>query len=99
MNPFSLIQTIIQASDHGVDYQEGGLYIRETETSDPIFLDAYYTMGDMIIASPDVRHAVARIDPNIPLDWSKEDGRRMILPVIIRFDYNMDPKTKPRSVG
>jgi hypothetical protein len=99
VNPFSLIQTIIQASDHGVDYQQGGLYIRETETSEPIFLDAYTTMGDMIIASPDVRHAVAPIDPNIPLDWSKEDGRRMILPVIIRSDYNMDPKTKPRSVG
>jgi hypothetical protein len=56
-------------------------------------------MGDMIIASPDVRHAVAPIDPNVPVDSSKEDGCRMILPVIIRSDYNMDPKTMPRSVG
>ena len=64
VNPFSLIQTIIQASDHGVDYQQGGLYIRETEASEPIFLDSYTTMGDMIVAS-DVRHTVTPIDPNV----------------------------------
>jgi hypothetical protein len=98
VNPFSLIQTIIQSSDYGVDYQQGGLYIRETEIAEPVFLDPHTRMGDMVVASPDVRHAVAPIDPNIALDWSKEDGRRMILPVIIRSDYNMDPQTKPRSV-
>lgn len=98
INPFSLIQTIIQSSQHGVDYQQGGLYVRETDDAEPVYLDAYSSLGDMIVASPDVRHGVAPIDPDVPLDWSKEDGRRMILPVIIRSDYNMDPKTKPRGV-
>jgi hypothetical protein len=98
VNPFSLIQTIIQSSDHGVDYQQGGLYIRETQTAEPVFLDPYTRMGDMVVASPSLRHAVAPIDPDITLDWSKDDGRRMILLVVIRSDYNMDPQTKPRSV-
>lgn len=98
VNPFSLIQTIIQASQHGVDYQQGGLYVRETEDGEPVYLDRFAALGDLIVASPDVRHGVAPIDPDVPLDWSKEDGRRMILPVIIRSDYNMDPETKPRGV-
>jgi hypothetical protein len=98
VNPFSLIQTIIQASNHGTDYQQGGLYLRETETAEPIFLDPHTKIGDMIVASPDVRHGVAPIDPDMPLDWSKDDGRWMILPVVIQSDYNMDPHTKPKGL-
>jgi hypothetical protein len=60
-------------------------------------LDLAYLRQGKFLAS--VGHTVVPIDPNIRLDWSEDDGRRMILPVIIRSDYDTDPKTNPRSVG
>jgi hypothetical protein len=97
VNPFSLIQTIIQASDFGEDYSSGGLYIRDGSGDEALFVDAYTEMGDMVVASTDVWHDVAPVDPGEKLDWEREDGRWIILPVIIRSDYNSEPLTKPQS--
>ncbi len=94
---FAKIQTIILASGFGKDYHQGGLYLRKNEKSDPIPIDPHAEIGDLLVLSPDVRHGVAAIDPNEPLDWSKTDGRWMILPIIIRSDYNQDPSTKPKE--
>ncbi|HYT89849.1 MAG TPA: hypothetical protein VEL76_14160 [Gemmataceae bacterium] len=97
-NPFALIQTIIQAADYGKDFETGGLYIRLSAESGPILLDPLTEMGDLVVASPAVRHGVLPIDPSSELDWRRSDGRWMILPVIIRSDYQADPATKPRMV-
>lgn len=98
VNPFAKIQTIIQASDYGLEFEKGGLYVRETPQSEMIFIDPLAPLGDLVVASPNIRHGVAPVDPQRELDWNAEDGRWMILPIIIRSDYNVDPTTKPRMV-
>lgn len=98
-SPFALIQTIVQASTPGVDYERGGLFMRTSESAPPIFLDEYTDVGDLFVLATDVRHGVAPIDPTKPLDWSLDTGRWMILPIVIRSDYTMDPALKPRQVA
>jgi hypothetical protein len=95
---FALIQTIVQASDYGEDFTSGGLYIRPSPESEPVLIDPHTEMGDLVVASPAVRHGVLPIDPSRELDWRRTDGRWMILPVVIRSDYQADPGTKPRMV-
>ena len=96
---FARIQTIIQASEVGRDFDAGGLYFREDEGSEEVLVDPHSEIGDLLVLSPGVRHGVATIDPEEEVDWSLERGRWMILPVVIRSDYDMDPETKPKSVG
>lgn len=99
VNPFARIQTIIQASEVGVDFRSGGLFMRPVEGGAVTALDEHTELGDLLILSPNVRHGVLPIDPGSAINWNHEDGRWMILPVIIRSDYNMDPSTKPKAVG
>jgi hypothetical protein len=96
---FARLQTIIQASAPGEDFQTGGLYLRTAEGAEAISVDEHSAPGDLMVLSPDVRHGVAPIDPETELDWSRDDGRWMILPIILRSDYNMDPDTKPKAVA
>ena len=44
-------------------------------------------------------HTITRKDLLDLVYRREEDRRRMILPAIIRSDYNMDTKTKPGSIG
>jgi hypothetical protein len=94
VSPFAKVQTIIQASIPGKDYFRGGLYI-----NDPVFgimnIDPLTTKGDLILASPGVRHGVASIDPDEPLDWEAENGRWIIMPIIINSDHVTTPGIKP----
>jgi hypothetical protein len=96
---FAKLQTIIQASTPGKDFQTGGLYLRESEGADVIMVEPHTDVGDLMVLSPDVRHGVAAVDPEADLTWSVDDGRWMILPIILRSDYNMDPETKPKAVA
>jgi hypothetical protein len=96
---FARLQTIIQASTPGEDFQTGGLYLRTAEGAEAISIDEHSEPGDLMVLSPDVRHGVAPIDPDAELDWSRADGRWMILPIILRSDYDMDPDTKPKAVA
>lgn len=96
---FAMIQTIIQASTPGRDFSEGGLYFRASEEAEPVYLDGGTEPGDLIVLTPNVRHGVAPIDPSARLDWELETGRWMVLPIILRSDYNMDPATKPRQIA
>jgi hypothetical protein len=98
-SPFALIQTIIQASTFGEDFFSGGLYVRHSANSKPEMIDHVTQMGDLIVASPHIHHGVAPIDADCKVDWSRSDGRWMILPVVIRSDYNTDVSTKPRMVA
>jgi hypothetical protein len=96
-SPFALIQTILQASCPGEDFQTGGLYFRKHEGGEIHRMDLLTQTGDLIVLSPQIRHGVAPIDPGEKLDWSRPDGRWIILPVIIRSDYTTDPRAKPRE--
>jgi hypothetical protein len=98
-SPFARLQTIIQASDPGVDFGSGGLYARASDGAPAASIDPQTRMGDLMVLSPGVRHGVAPIDPERELDWERDDGRWMILPVIIRSDYDQDPARKPRQVA
>jgi len=95
---FAKIQTLVQASDYGKDFRSGGVYYRLSPGADPIMLDERSELGDLLVLSPGVRHGVMAIDPERPLDWEADDGRWMILPIIIYSDYVKDPATKPRGV-
>lgn len=95
---FARIQTIIQASDPGQDFQAGGLYVRETPDADPVSVDPHSSMGDLLVLSPDIRHGVAPVDPEAELDWAAPDGRWMIMPILIRSDHDAD-REKPRQVA
>lgn len=97
-NRFAMLQTIIQASTVGDDFRSGGLYLRESEDSEPIWVDPHTEPGDLMVLTPDARHGVAPVDADTDLTWSLDDGRWMLLPVIVRSDYNMDPETKPKAV-
>ncbi len=98
-SPFALIQTILQASHPGEDFQTGGLYFRKSEGEELTRMDPYTEMGDLMVLSPCIRHGVAPIDPEQPLDWSRVDGRWIILPVIIRSDYTTEAGAKPKQVS
>lgn len=98
VSPFAKVQTIIQASQPGTDYLKGGFYINDSKVG-VTNIDALTRKGDLILASPGVRHGVAAVDPDEVLDWSREDGRWIIMPIIINSDYISDPDTKPKKVG
>jgi hypothetical protein len=98
-SPFAKLQTIIQASQIGEDFESGGLYLRPEPGAEPIWVDQHSEPGDLLVLTPDAPHGVAAIDPEAELDWSRPDGRWMILPIIIRSDYDLDPETKPKALA
>jgi hypothetical protein len=96
---FARIQTIIQASDPGVDFKAGGLYVRVQEDADPVRIDPHTRMGDLMVLSPDIRHGVAPVDADADLDWSSPAGRWMIMPILVRSDYDADRADKPLQLA
>jgi hypothetical protein len=96
---FARVQTIVQASDPGEDFQAGGLYVRDEDGDEPVPIDPHSRMGDLLVLSPDVRHGVAHVDPEADLDWAREDGRWMILPILLRSDHGAGTDDKPQQVA
>jgi hypothetical protein len=94
VSPFAKVQTLIQASTPGIDYGTGGLYI-----NDPRFgivnIDPLTRKGDLVLASPGVKHGVAAIDPGKQLQWSETDGRWIIMPIIIHSDHVTGAAVRP----
>lgn len=97
VSPFAKIQTLIQASSQGIDYNEGGLYLIHPTTG-RVAIDGYTRKGDLILMSPGVRHGVAPIDPDQTLDWTGTDGRWIIMPIIIHSDHVSDAGIRPRAI-
>jgi hypothetical protein len=95
VSPFAKVQTIIQASDPGVDYQSGGFYINHTEFG-LVNVDPLTSKGDLILVSPGIKHGVSPIDPSEPLDWDTERGRWIIMPIIIHSDHSKMLSQKPQ---
>jgi hypothetical protein len=94
--PFALIQTLILASQFGVDYKSGGLYA-DPEGTGRFYIDPYTQLGDMVVLSPGIRHGVAEIDPERDYAWQENSGRWMILPIIINSDVDR-AAAKPQQV-
>ena len=98
VSPFAKVQTIIQASEPGIDYITGGLYIDDPQLG-VVNLDPLTRKGDLILASPGVRHGVAPIDPRHSIDWNAADGRWIIMPIIIDSDHVKDPSVRPMATA
>ena len=95
---FARVQTIIQASERGVDYWSGGFYVLH-DTYGRIDIDGLTSKGDLLLVSPDLKHGVAEIDPGFgEIQWERTDGRWIIMPIIIRSDVGSDESDKPREV-
>lgn len=93
------IQTLIAASKIGRDFQRGGVYGREQEAGERIYLDPYLEPGDLLVISPGIRHGVEFIDPDLDYDWRTNDGRWMIIPLVVGSDYPSVDARKPIQVG
>ena len=49
--------------------------------------------------SPGIKHGVEAIDPEFEFDWLREDGRWIIMPIIIDSDVEKDGYGKPISMS
>lgn len=98
VSKFAILQTIVQASQIGVDYQHGGLYARETLDLERSYLDEHTGIGDLIVLSPGIPHGVAPVDEEKNWDWKINKGRWMILPIIVNSDYQSSENVKPKEI-
>lgn len=71
---FQKIVIMIKLSKKGLDYQKGSFFIQEGNSIDED-IDDYLDAGDMYIINPSCTHGVSPIDPELPLDLSKNSGR------------------------
>jgi hypothetical protein len=92
------VQTLIAASQFGADYRQGGVFARAAPGADRIYFDALMRPGDLLVMSPGIRHGVDFVDPDVPYDWKANDGRWMILPIIVASDYPSLDTAKPVQV-
>jgi hypothetical protein len=92
------IQTLIAASQFGTDYRVGGVYGRPNAEAPAAYLDSHVSPGDLLVMSPGIRHGVDYIDPDAPYEWQANDGRWMILPIIVSSDYPNPDSQKPIQV-
>lgn len=98
VSPYARIQTIIQASSPGTDFLNGGLYMNDPVVG-RIYLDKLTEKGDLIILSPGIKHGVAPVDAGHVFNWDEQDGRWIIMPIIINSDVSNDGYGKPVGVG
>lgn len=98
VSPFAKIQTLIQASEPGVDYRTGGLYVNHSRFG-VVNVDPLTHKGDLILVSPGIKHGVAAVDPGEKLRWDDTSGRWIIMPIIIHSDHIKDPTIRPVKMG
>ena len=98
VSKFATIQTIVQASEYGKDFKIGGVYARKEKDGEKFYLDSYTEVGDLMVLSPGIYHGVDPIDLDLPLNWNSNDGRWMIMPIIINSDYDFPENIKPKKV-
>ncbi len=96
--PFAQIQTIIIASQFGVDYLSGGVYARETLNDEKIYLDSHTEIGDLLVLSPAIPHGVDCIDEESSYMLNENNGRWIILPLFLYSDYSNENNIKPKQL-
>lgn len=93
------IQTLVAASEFGIDYRAGGVYARTAGSQQRTYFDPLLEPGDLLVMSPGIPHGVDYIDSDLPYEWRTNDGRWMILPIIVGSDYSSPEMTKPVQVA
>jgi hypothetical protein len=99
VGPHAHIQTLIVASEFGKDFHSGGLYARQNATAEKFYVDALTSPGDLVVLSPGIYHGVGEVDPDHPYQWKSNDGRWMVLPIIVASDYPNPAAKKPIQVN
>lgn len=74
---------ILQMSQKGIDYEEGGLYVIGKDNI-KIDIDTLMNKGDVFFFQAEIMHGVAPIDPDRELNWMEFEGRWMMLASIIQ---------------
>ena len=62
---------ILMASEYGRDYQSGTVRFK----IDGEWQEVPMSMGDVCVFRHDLPHEITPVDPQVPLDWSRSDGR------------------------
>jgi hypothetical protein len=93
------IQTLVAASEFGSDYSKGGVFARSAAGAEKNYVDPLMKPGDLLVMSPGIHHGVDPVDPDVAYEWQSNDGRWMILPIIVSSDYPDPEATKPVQVG
>ena len=64
---------ILSLTRAGVDASEGGTTFKTPDGT--VFTGAYHDIGDVLMFRYDLPHAVAVVDPGVPLDWDADTGK------------------------
>lgn len=76
------IGLILAASEHGKDYEVGGVRFRENAHDTWVETEGRHHIGDVCLFRYDLFHDITPVDPHVPLDWSKNTGRwSFVLPL------------------
>ncbi len=78
---------IMQLSEKGTDFDEGGLYVTR-ENGEKIIVDDVSGWGDIVYFNARVPHGVLPIDPHKTVDWHDFQGRWMLLFAVNRLFGN-----------
>jgi len=95
---FAKVQTLVQLSERGKDFTQGGLYYRSSIAGQKISLEEALEPGDLLLLSPGLPHGVEAIDPDQPLDWKSRRGRLMAVPIIVHSDCSLDATMRSKMV-
>jgi hypothetical protein len=95
---FALIQTLVQASVPGIDFQRGGLFAREKLDGEKLYVDPLTAPGDLMVLSPAIPHGVDPIDPDREYNWQENAGKWTILPILVASDYPNPSYKKPQQL-
>ncbi len=71
---FAKIQTIVQASQFGVDFSIGGVYGKASPEDAPFRVDPHTEPGDLIVMSPGIQHGVCQFTLLSPMIGGKIRG-------------------------
>lgn len=93
------IQTLVQASRPGHDYQSGGLYARMEADGEKFYIDPHTELGDLMVLSPGVRHGVEAVDPEVEYAIDENTGRWIVMPIIVASDYPNPEVVRPQQVS
>jgi hypothetical protein len=95
---FAKLQTLVQASQIGTDFETGGLFARSEPNGKKHYLDPHTEPGDLILLSPGIHHGVDPIDIDTEFRWEGNAGRWIIMPIIVSSDYPNPAVVRPSEV-
>lgn len=83
-----LVVPILQMSEKGNDFKNGGLYAMGLDNQ-KIYIDDLCSIGDLFLFNAEVAHGVTPIEEREDLNWFSEKGRWMLLCSTIKTNSNI----------